>query len=706
MERKYIMKKLLAILLTLVIMCVFVTGCDYLPEGIKSAVDSVVDKVTGNVDNNENNSTDDKPEEPAHTHNFVLTDSGDPGCSLPGYKTYECECGEKKEENFGEALGHDYGVSSVTAATCTRKGGTKYKCSRCGYSYTEETPATGHDFDVFVEASRLIPCKNEFCSYAKVADGNGKYREIIVYAYEESDTEKFYALYNELDAIIDAAESYDADKHGYVEGSALEADYLAMEAKYEELYDVLEYIATQQQIAQIEYYLNMKSTVKEENFNFISDLRTELVAKFYEFSQPIYDSMYRDYYYYGMSEEEIKAFIFDSNAVANPEYKELVDRNTAIELEFYDMADPTTDEKLPELYAEFVSNNKKIAALLGYDNYLDYAYESVYGRDYSYADVAPIAGYVKRNLVPAYKSLDNKFATMGYTSEDIAVYSSQFEGSFFSDKVGNKTVNDYIDVMSFENGLSFSDELNKLMADGNLFRGQYEGAFVTSLMSLNLPIAYFGPGYDTPFTIVHEFGHYMNEIYNKGEFDQSYDLLEMHSQGNEMLYLYFLQGQLSEGGFALCEVIQLLNTLSTVMAAMSVDAFECAVYLDAYEGTNADVIMADGTITANEYDLLFEGILEDFGMTGQITAGYWRYVTITSPCYYVSYAISAISVLQLYTIAENVGFDAAKDAYLKLFTYTDVKPDMTTAEILINAGMKSFTDEKLYLELKVMMVGL
>ena len=75
-------------------------------------------------------------------------------------------------------------------------------------------------------------------------------------------------------------------------------------------------------------------------------------------------------------------------------------------------------------------------------------------------------------------------------------------------------------------------------------------------------------------------------------------------------------------------------------------------------------------------------------------------MTITSACYYVSYSVSALSVLQLYEIAHTDGFDTAKDAYLKLFTYVDENPDMTMEEILTYAGMCSFKDENLYIDLK------
>ena len=75
-------------------------------------------------------------------------------------------------------------------------------------------------------------------------------------------------------------------------------------------------------------------------------------------------------------------------------------------------------------------------------------------------------------------------------------------------------------------------------------------------------------------------------------------------------------------------------------------------------------------------------------------------MTISSPCYYVSYAISALSVLQIYEIAETDGFEVAADAYLKLFSYTDENPDMTADEVRVYAGMYSYNDEQLYIVLE------
>ena len=154
-----------------------------------------------------------------------------------------------------------------------------------------------------------------------------------------------------------------------------------------------------------------------------------------------------------------------------------------------------------------------------------------------------------------------------------------------------------------------------------------------------------------------------------------------------------------EVAHTLVETYSLVNMLYAAMTGMTIDSFEQAIYLNEYDGTNADVIMADGKITYDEYDLLYSGICTDYGVKDDLK-GYWRGgMTVTSPCYYVSYSVSALCALQLYQIAHAEGFDVAKDAYLKLFTYFDENPEMTVGEILDYAGLLSYSDEELYIKI-------
>ena len=650
-----------------------------------------------------------------HVHEFILSESESTPvtCTTNGVEVKVCSCGEKQETPV-EATGHDMKVVMETKPDCLRPGSTDYKCSKCGKMEYNNVEALGHSFaDVPSEPSRVITCTNEGCTSCTWGEPNNKHKDALTFCFTKEDESAIDAKYEEVKALIDAAPEYDPELHAYAEEGALAEEYAAVDAIHTELYELVEYAISQKQLAEIAYYCDMQNNELKETHEYMMEYQTAVIAKFYTLSRPFYDSCYRDFYYYGMTEEEINAYLFDSDAISNPEYTALKDRNSAIEAEFLALSSSEQAKQLPALYAEFAENNNKMAQIMGYENYLEYAYENVYGRDYSYQDAAELSEYVKTYISPVFNAIYKKFRNLtGYTPEEKEEYLSQASYSFFENLAGNTHVNDYIDLMAFtsnpEKNFSFSDEFNKLMGDGNMFRGDYEGAFVTSIYSAKLPVAYFGRGYDSAFTIVHEFGHFMNEIYSadvaeeNNEFTQSYDLLEMHSQGNELLYLAYLEenADLSEVGFTLVESYSLVNMLYVVMAGMTIDTFEQAIYLNEYEGTNADEIMADGKITSDEYSLLYTSICIDYGVEDSID-GYWEYgMTITSPCYYVSYSVSALSVLQVYEMAQTDGFDVAKDAYLKLFTYVDENPEMTMEEILDYAGMLSFDDEQLYINLK------
>ena len=716
------MKRIIVFLLVVVLSCFVFASCDMLPDEVMDKINPLLEKVgitTDDVTEDPNPDAD-----PPHEHEWTIKSKFDATCSRAELINYVCACGETKKETGAPVLEHEFEVAYSDPAKCYKDGTVTNKCKLCGWRETETIPATGeHVFDENTEASRIIRCANTPCAETKIRDYDGTYKDQLVYTYSEEDEARFWAIYEELEVIIDAAESYDPDLHAYAPGSANEAKYLVMEAKYEELYDELEFVIGQYQLAQIEYYQNMTDTTAKANFEYVTNLRTEFVSEFYIFSEPIYNSEYREYYYYGMTEQEILAFIAESNAVSNPAYKELVDRNNEIELTFDSINNPESSAMVPDLYAEFVSNNNQIAQLLGYDNYLEYAYENVYDRDYTPEDVQTVAAYVKEYISPVYVSTYqnwSKILNNGASSGAIEDYYGQVSYSFFTNYASNKLANDYIDLLSFNSNpnktMSFSDEMNKAFTDGTFFRGvnvdtngngeidaseetAYEGAYVTSIYGFDMPIAYFGPGYDNPFTVVHEFGHYMNEKYNTEGYSQSYDLLEMHSQGNEILYLAFLKGKID---YNLVYTYNTLLMLDTIVTALCVDTFEQAVYTNTYTGCGAEVIMADSTITANEYDALFNYIIEDFGATGYVMSEYWRYVTIHAPCYYVSYSVSALSVLQLLPKAQQ-DMSAAIDSYLKLFTYVDEYETrdtlMTTEEILLYAGLYSFTDEQLYISI-------
>lgn len=706
------MKKLLtfALMLALVISLV---GCSLLPEDLAAKVEDIKNSILGTEpevpDETPDETPDDQPQ--GHVHEFAPFRNKEATCDKDGKETLKCACGELKETVY-PALGHDMQFFEKTQSNCDQYGSIVYKCATCGKKETQTTPPTEHEWADLVEASRLIICTKEGCSSAYLYKTEGKYDDVLVFSFGDEEKATLADVHTEIATLLNESERYDATKHAYAESGELYEAYEAAYAIYERYTDLIYSAQGQYQLAQTLYYSDVKNSELEAIFNDMSTYYTELVSKYYELSQPWYDSMFREFFFYGATEEEINAFLFESNTVANPEYTALKNRNDEIELEVITLRENSqneiTGDEICILYAEFVENSNKIAALLGYDNYVEYAYENVYDREYSYQDVAEFFDYVKKFITPIYNEYYDRWnsITKNISSDTITLneYYTLVSNSFFEDRYSNQYFNDYIDEMEMafnaEKSYSFSDELNDLMADGNLFRGTYSGAYVTYIVDGSIPIAYFGKGYDNAFTVAHEFGHYMNEIYNDSQYNQSFDLLETHSQGQEMLFLYYMYTQncLTAKGIELVETYCLLNTLSSVMAALQVDCFEQAVYLNYYDGPNSDIIMADGKITSDEYDLLYSSISEELGIKEDYRQDeYWRYgMTVTSPCYYVSYSISAINALQLYAKAHTEGFDAAKDSYLDLFTYTDSNPDMTLIEVLEYADLDSYMDKNLY----------
>ena len=678
----------------MLVMVISLASCSFLPAELQAQIEEIKNSILGT-------------EPDVHVHDFKVTDSKAATCLKEGFEKLACDCGET-QENVLEALGHDMKKIAESPANCAQYGNISYKCSLCGKKETETLKPTGHEWGELVENSRLIVCTKKGCTGTKMAPSTDKYTDTLTFTFGDADKAALADIHQQIVDALNAAEKYDPALHAYAEEGALMDAYEAVYALQEQYSDLIYQAKDQYTVIMTLYYCDINNKDLETTYNEMMNYYTDLVATYYTLSQPWYDSMFREYYYYGATEEEINAFLFDSNAYANPEYTALKNRNDEIELEFNAISNPQGSPNVPLLYAEFVENNSRIAEILGYDSYLEYAYENIYDREYTPDEVVAFVEYVKKYIVPIYNRVYTKWNNIsGYTEEDLEDYYSAVSYSFFENIKANTLFNDYIDEMAMgftsnpEKNISFSDVLNDMMVDGNLFRGTYDGAYVTYLSYADIPIVYFGKGNDNPFTVSHEFGHYMNDVYNNSNYNQSYDLLEMHSQGDEALFLYFVEDYLTEKAFELVELQQMLNNLYIIVCAAQVDCFEQAIYRNSYDGVNSDIIMADGKITSDEYDLLYASLSEELGVKQEFRQdNYWRYgMTITSPCYYISYSISAINSLQIYQMCHNVSFDAAKECYLKLISYTDVDPDMTIEEIFEYAGFYSHNDEELYVAL-------
>lgn len=80
-----------------------------------------------------------------HTHEYYSEITKQPTCSEKGERTYKCDiCGDIYTEDIAKAE-HDY-EDTVVKPTCTERGYTEHICKVCADSYKDDyTPALGHD---------------------------------------------------------------------------------------------------------------------------------------------------------------------------------------------------------------------------------------------------------------------------------------------------------------------------------------------------------------------------------------------------------------------------------------------------------------------------------------------------------------------------------------------------------------------------------
>ena len=79
-------------------------------------------------------------------------------------------------------------------------------------------------------------------------------------------------------------------------------------------------------------------------------------------------------------------------------------------------------------------------------------------------------------------------------------------------------------------------------------------------------------------------------------------------------------------------------------------------------------------------------------------SSYWKYVVIESPVYYISYAVSGISAMSLYSQAAS-NYNAALETY-QMFTAGELIED-AFLENLKKAGVPSPFEEKAYMDITV-----
>ena len=492
------------------------------------------------------------------------------------------------------------------------------------------------------------------------------YNKHLVYTMTDADVEKFSTDLLALEQM-------------YLQDASIED----IDAAEDALEDLTEFINDQCSIAQVIYCYDTTDETASDRFLKSQEIGNRVSDEFMLCARRIYesDAPNKDYFFTEWTDAEMERLMHYTTRVA-----ELEQRNAELLVSYRDMEDPVTDPRMVPIYQELVQNNNEIAQIYGYDSYYDYAYRVGYDRDYAPETVDKMHRYAKIYLVPACIKALTAF-TENY-QKLTGIQQLKFSNLLFEDF--NTSGVNYVEKYLLTLPETAQNAMNRMFTEDRVVftdeKNAREGAF-TTLAGME-PFCFFGPGYQTASTIVHELGHF----YGAAEGDlltTPLDLAETQSQGNEWLFLAFMEDELTEGVYNAYVDYKIYEVIAGTLVQLAVDAFEKAVYsqenIEAMTQEDFEELMVQA---AQPY-----GGIEFFGEYITDLQGYWKMVVVESPVYYVSYAVSSMAAMNLFPIARE-NREEAMEIYCGLVELEDY--DDGFLAIIEDAGLPGPFQEDVY----------
>lgn len=345
--------------------------------------------------------------------------------------------------------------------------------------------------------------------------------------------------------------------------------------------------------------------------------------------------------------------------------------------EVYGELQRQVNEAVGPLFVELVQLRDEYAELQGYDSYADYAYEQLFDRDYTTDDAQAFCDAVKESVAPAY------YDEVYYSGVSNPAYEQNgaWTGPRLVEILGR-----YAGRIHPQAGQAFDRLRDGPLYDIDSGRNRMGTAFNTNLAQDKSSFIFMTPdSSDSDLAVLcHEFGHfldsYLNPPPNVLADSGNFDLFEIHSNGMEILYLYYYD-EIYGDRAAAAEYAVLEGQLGSIVDGCLFDEFQRRIYEDpdmSLEEINR--LYSQLCVEYGEYDAIDE---DDF---------YWVYIshTFDSPLYYISYAASSLAALQLWDQSQG-GYDAAVVHYMDIVRAGAY--DKGYLQVMEEAGLRTFRGE-------------
>ncbi len=316
------------------------------------------------------------------------------------------------------------------------------------------------------------------------------------------------------------------------------------------------------------------------------------------------------------------------------------------------------NETLGNIYLEILQKRNKLAENSGYDNYAEYAYACLFLRDYSYDEVSEIYDVVK-----------DKFGDLSTITYDTAIdemYDSELIDTQYSEGEIMNIVSDFLSDFNTDYLDNFNHMRTHHLYEINDDINSSGDSFTSALSAYSVPYMFISACGDFTdlTTVVHEFGHANAEYIAPSSaiwdiYGNSLDTCEIHSQGLEILFACNESTDFSEDE----RNANLKYTLSNMVYSISQGCLFDEFQRYAYENPDC---------TLDELNEKYSKLCKEYGIDYSPEDYYsYDWVEIThnfdSPMYYISYATSAASVLDLWLTAME-DYEHATEIY---FDFTE-----------------------------------
>ena len=420
-------------------------------------------------------------------------------------------------------------------------------------------------------------------------------------------------------------------------------------------------------LAELYYNIDMSNEEAEARYFDMTEKYASMSVVYNAMFEPLAKSSYREMFFEGMTDEEIDLLL--AMAVTDPQLVTLETNITQLTAQYHELSeDEILGNKFNELYTDVIDTNNQIAKIYGFENYIDYSYTMLFNRDFDTEDTKLFSRITSQSSPAIFKNASKELDRLtdslapARINEIDAILNAPFTAE------SSKTI-----LKGFYKSLG--DDVyaayQHVMSDGYYYIASspnaYQGAYTSYYQLKGEPFMYFssyGNQYTTVGTFVHEFGHYLNAYLGDWIPDLSYELAETHSQGAEWLFNAYVSNLLSGKD----EYSYFVNKALYEHASMIIwSSLVGTVEIDAYNHSLENDINTSAIFAKVENELYGPGTIEELFPGFMMPSDYYRFVAIDAPGYYISYAVSLTSSLELYAMATE-DYTAAVSAYTSLLS--------------------------------------